>query len=119
MNNVMVVGGAGFIGSHLCDALLKENYRVICVDNLMRGTLENIAHCKDNKDFAFYEQDAADVMAMSSLMEKEAIDFVFHLAANSDIQASAKDPAVEFESTLSTTWALLYAMRENNIKKMF
>lgn len=119
MENVMVVGGAGFIGSHLCDALISEGNRVVCVDNLMRGRMENIAHLLENKNFAFYRQDAALTNEMSALMQKENIDFVFHLAANSDIQASAKDPTVEFESTLSTTWALLYAMRQNGIKKMF
>ena len=119
MQNVMVVGGAGFIGSNLCDVLLKEGYSVICVDNLMRGTKANIKEALNNDHFVFYQADAADQSQISALMKAHQIDYVFHLAANSDIQASAKDPTVEFDSTLSTTWSLLSAMRENNIRKMF
>lgn len=119
MRNVMVVGGAGFIGSHLCDALLLKGYYVICVDNLMRGTRENIKEALANENFVFVKEDAANQKVMSALMRQYCVDYVFHLAANSDIQASAKDPGVEFDSTLSTTWSLLSAMRENNITKMF
>ena len=48
---VLVAGGAGFIGSHLIDALLKENHIVICIDNFFIGTKENIKHLKENKSF--------------------------------------------------------------------
>lgn len=119
MNNVMVVGGAGFIGSHLCDALLAEGKKVVCVDNLMRGRKENISECFNSSSFTFIEEDAANIKKMTAIMSEHEIDFVFHLAANSDIQASAKDPGVEFESTLSTTWSLLYSMRTCGIKKFF
>lgn len=119
MKNIMVAGGAGFIGSHLCDALLKQGNIVICVDNLMRGTKANIAVAMNSDNFRFIEADAADAEKMIDLMRDYSVDFVFHLAANSDIQASAQDPKVEFDSTLSTTWALLYAMKSCKIKKLF
>ena len=119
MAAVMVVGGAGFIGSHLCDALLEKGNTVVCIDNLMRGTMENIRESVQNKNFFFYELNATDEKALCELMKKYRIEVVFHLAANSDIQASAKDPAVEFECTLTTTWAILSAMRTIGVKKLF
>ena len=119
MRNILIAGGAGFIGSHLCDALLAQGYHVFCLDNLMRGTKENIKTALSHERFVFTLGDAADSQFLTRYMREYQIDCVFHLAANSDIQASAKDPQIEYESTLSTTWALLYAMRENNIKQFF
>lgn len=53
----LVTGGAGFIGSHLCDRLLAEGYRVVCIDNLRTGSLENIAHLRDHPDFEYINHD--------------------------------------------------------------
>lgn len=119
MKNVLVAGGAGFIGSNLCDALLDAGYRVFCLDNLLRGTKENIAYALKNERFTFTLGDASDIRFLTRYMRDNKIECVFHLAANSDIQASASDPQIEFQTTLSTTWALLYAMRENHIKRFF
>ena len=93
----LVAGGAGFIGSHLVDALLAENYEVVCVDNFFIGTKENIAHLKDHPRFKFYEQDLSDFDGVLKIFEEEQVDHVFHMAANSDIQASAK-------ASLDTFW---------------
>lgn len=119
MKNVMVIGGAGFIGSHLCDALLERGHQVVCVDNLMRGTTNNLIKSNKSERFFFYEKDATETAEMEGLMKGHEIDYVFHLAANSDIQASAKDPDVEFHCTLSTTWSILSAMRKTGVKKLF
>jgi len=119
MNKVMVIGGAGFIGCHLCDALIEKEHSVICVDNLMRGKLSNINHLTGNNNFTFIEADAGNSDLMSELMAKYQTEYVYHLAANSDIQASAKDPQVEFNNTMKTTWSLLSAMKQNNVKNLF
>jgi dTDP-glucose 4,6-dehydratase len=71
----VVTGGAGFLGSHLCDKLLGEGHRVICVDNLDTGSLENIAHIKGD-EFRFIYQDVIEQIRID-----EPVDFVFHLAA--------------------------------------
>ena len=79
MQNVLVTGGAGFIGSHLCDRLIEEGYKVICLDNLLTGSRENIKHLLDNPNFKFIEADTT-----SSLEDKEELfelDFIFHLAS--------------------------------------
>jgi dTDP-glucose 4,6-dehydratase len=73
---VLVAGGAGFIGSHLCEALLAKGSRVICVDNLCTGTKENISHLFSNKNFVFLEQDVT-----KSIVVSEKINVVFNLAS--------------------------------------
>lgn len=116
---VLVAGGAGFIGSHLIDALLAEGNDVVCVDNFFIGTKENIAHLKDNVHFKFYEQDLTDLDKVLEIFKKEQVEYVFHLAANSDIQASAQSPMIEYKNTYSTTFILLECMRQCGVKKLF
>lgn len=113
----MVIGGAGFIGSHLCDALLAEGHKVICIDNFSLGTKDNIKHMQG--EFALYETDAADKEALDRIFEKTEPEMIFHLAANSDIQASAVNPDVEYRNTYTTTYNVLYCMRKYGIKRLF
>ena len=119
MRNALVVGGAGFIGSHLCDALLAEGDRVICVDNFSLGFRENICGLEQNKNFILYEADAAVRNVLEEIFEREDVEYVFHLAANSDIQASASDPEVEYRNTYTTTFNVLSCMRKFHVQKMF
>lgn len=115
----MVVGGAGFIGSHLCDALLANGHKVVCVDNFSLGTKENIRHLHENDKFTLYETDAADKNALDKVFDMTKPEIVYHLAANSDIQASAVNPDVEYRNTYTTTYNVLYCMRKYGIKKLF
>ena len=85
----LVVGGAGFIGSHLCDALLEKGHQVVCADNFSLGTRENIGHLKENPNFCVYETDASCEESLEEVFQKEEPEYVFHLAANSDIQGKA------------------------------
>ena len=119
MRNVLVAGGAGFIGSHLCDALLAEGDRVICVDNFSLGTRENIRGLEENKNFLLYEADASETGILEEIFEKELPEYVFHLAANSDIQASASNPEVEYKNTYTTTFCILSCMRKYHVQKLF
>src|SRR4051795_11695846 len=75
MATSVVTGGAGFLGSHLCDYLLEQGHRVICVDNLETGSLENIARARGDA-FSFVYQNVVDPIHI-----EEDVDFVFHLAA--------------------------------------
>lgn len=116
---VLVAGGAGFIGSHLIDALLEKGNSVVCIDNFFIGTRDNIKHLMSNPNFTLYEQDITEFDKMLSIFEEEKVDYVFHLAANSDIQASANSPMIEYKNTYSTTFVLLECMRRTGVKKLF
>ena len=119
MNNVLVVGGAGFIGSSICERFLSKCDVVICLDNLMRGRKENLLNIIQNPRFTFIEGDVNDVDLVKETIKKFRINYIFHLAANSDIQASANDPQIEFDCTAKTTWSILTAMRETGVKNLF
>ncbi len=115
----MVIGGAGFIGSHLCDALLAGGHEVTCVDNFSLGTRENIRHLSEEKGFVLYETDASQRPDLDEVFRKERPEIVYQLAANSDIQASAKNPDVEYRNTYSTTYQALCCMRKYGVKRLF
>ena len=76
MSTAVVTGGAGFLGSHLCDALLAKGHRVICVDNLDTGSLHNIEHIGESGQFAFVNHDMVEHLELD-----EPVDFVYHLAS--------------------------------------
>ncbi len=76
MQKVLVAGGAGFIGSHLCERLLAENYEVICVDNLITGSEENLRTLQNNKNFSFLKHNV-----ILPLPENISAEIIFHLAS--------------------------------------
>jgi dTDP-glucose 4,6-dehydratase len=73
---VLVTGGAGFVGSHLCERLLKEGYRVLCMDNLCTGSLENVAHLVQSQDFEYVEHDVTKYINCAG-----KLDEIYHLAS--------------------------------------
>jgi dTDP-glucose 4,6-dehydratase len=79
---VLVTGGAGFVGSHLCERLLSEGYRVVCMDNLRTGTLENVAHLADEADFEYIDHDVS-----AHINVPGELDEIYHFAS----PASPKD----------------------------
>ena len=76
MKNVVVTGGAGFLGSHLCDYLINKGEKVICIDNLFTGSKENISHLVDNPNFKFINHDIIDPLYLEDVM----IDQIYNLA---------------------------------------
>ena len=73
---ILVTGGAGFIGSHLCDRLLEKEHSVIALDNLITGSTDNIAHLAGRSDFQFIKHDVTEYIYIPG-----NIDFIFHLAS--------------------------------------
>ncbi len=76
MKTAVVTGGAGFLGSHLCDKLISENFRVICVDNLITGNTDNITHLVGNEDFLFIKHDVTNYIYLPG-----DVDFILHFAS--------------------------------------
>lgn len=112
----LVTGGAGFIGSHLCDRLLAEGHVVTAVDDLSLGRMANIAHLMGRADFTFVQMDVSDQACLTGFCRDAGFDTVFHLAANSDIARSHADPGVDVSRTFATTISVLEAMRLCAIK---
>ncbi len=76
MQTALITGGAGFIGSHLCEFMLNKGFRVLCMDNLITGSKENIGHLEVNKNFAFISHDVSKHISID-----EKIDWVLHFAS--------------------------------------
>ncbi len=115
----LVTGGAGFIGSHLCDALVARGDEAWCVDNLHLGKVENIDHLRARECFHFAKADVLDRPAMEELFANSRFDAVFHLAANSDISRGSEDRALDLRLTFETTVAVLEAMLRHKVEKLF
>jgi dTDP-glucose 4,6-dehydratase len=76
MQTAVVMGGAGFLGSHLCDKLLREGLKVICVDNLITGNIDNIAHLSGNERFSFIKHDITNYIFVQG-----KVDYILHFAS--------------------------------------
>lgn len=119
-SHCLVTGAAGFIGSHLVDALLERGARVTGVDNLKLGKREHLALASKNPAFKFFHADINDLAAMEKIIAAESdsgpFDTVWHLAANSDIRAGVEDPDVDYRDTFLTTHSVLKLMRQSKIR---
>jgi len=112
---VFVTGGAGFIGSHLVDALVEKGYVVTVYDNLSSGKKEFIEHHVGKENFSFIEADLLDQKKLRECLED--YDVVFHLAANPDVRLGVKKPDVAKQDIIAT-YNLLDVMRLKNVKKI-
>jgi UDP-glucose 4-epimerase len=118
--NCLVTGAAGFIGSHLVDALLARGAAVTGIDNLKLGKRENLTAALKNPRFKFFEADLNDLSACGKIVSDQSAPFAvaWHMAANSDIRAGAADPDVDFRDTFLTTYNLLKLMRGHKIPRL-
>ncbi|UCH64570.1 MAG: SDR family oxidoreductase [Ignavibacterium sp.] len=76
MKTAVVTGGAGFLGSHLCDKLISEGFKVICVDNLITGNTDNISHLAGNENFSFIKHDITNYIFLP-----DRVDYILHFAS--------------------------------------
>jgi UDP-glucose 4-epimerase len=102
---VLVTGGAGFIGSHLAERLLKDGNKVVVIDNLSTGSLGNIESYKNHADFEFVQGDIRNIGLMEPLVEQS--DAIFHLAAAVGVRLIAEDPVHTIETNIGGTEIVL------------
>lgn len=119
MQTVLIAGGAGFIGSHLCESLLNKKLRVICLDNNSTGSKKNVESFQENENFSFLLHDVRDSLAIT-----EKIDFIFHLASPASPNKKNPNSFINkpIESLLSNslgTYNLLELAKKNNSHFLF
>jgi UDP-glucose 4-epimerase len=116
ITTILVTGCAGFIGSNLVDQLLKNNYKVIGLDNLSTGNSQFIHDALNHKNFAFHEVDLLHSPNIEEFFYD--CDLVFHFAANADVRYGVDKPGVDFEQNTHVTFKVLEAMRISGVKKI-
>jgi len=109
VDQVLITGGAGFIGSHLAEALLAQGRRVIAVDNLSTGRIENIAGLMDRPEFQFVYESIHNETVMDRLVSE--CDVIYHLAAAVGVELIIKDPVHTIETNLNGTETVLRLAR--------
>lgn len=112
----LVTGGAGFIGSHIVDRLIKGNHKVLVYDNLSTGRELFIRHHFKNPAFDFVRGDLKDERLLNEKMR--GCDFVFHLAAHADVRSGLEDHFIDHEQNLQMTHNVLEAMYKNKVKNI-
>jgi UDP-glucuronate 4-epimerase len=117
---ILVTGGAGFIGSHLVEALLAQGHRVICLDNYdpfydPAIKRRNLAPALQNSGFRMIEGDLRDEPLIGKIFQDEKIEVVAHLAARAGVRPSVQDPALYADVNIRGTVHLLEACRKNDV----
>ena len=113
---MLITGGAGFVGSYLCEKYVKEGHDVICLDNFMNGNVDNIRMLFGNKRFKLIEGDIRDEEILDRLCH--GIDVIFHLAAQIHVDRSYHEPRLTYDINVTGTLNVLEAARAHDVKKV-
>lgn len=113
---ILITGGAGFIGSHLCEKYTKEGHTVICLDNFMNGNLINIRHLLNYRNFKLINGDIRDFDLLEKIMRD--VDVVFHLAAQIHVDRSIIEPKLTYEINVLGTQNILEVARMYDVEKI-
>lgn len=121
--NILITGGAGFIGSTLADKLLEENNKIVVIDNFNdyyspKLKEKNIKHNLDNKNYKLYRGDICDKNLLSKIFEENQIDVVVHIAASAGVRPSIENPLSYVKNNIEGTVNIVEVMKENGIKKI-
>ncbi|NDI97600.1 SDR family oxidoreductase [Flavobacterium sp. LaA7.5] len=112
---ILITGGAGFIGSNLCDYFLSKNYKVVCLDNFATGHRKNIEKHLSNPDFSLIEGDIRKLADCQAAVE--GADYVLHQAALGSVPRSIKDPATSNDVNVGGFMNMLIAARDAGVKR--
>lgn len=117
--NILVTGGAGYIGSHTCVELLKNNHSVIIADNLINSKRETVDKIKEisGKDISFYEIDVTDESLVEKVFNENKIDGVIHFAGLKAVGESVEKPLLYYYNNLVSTMVLSKACIKHNVNK--
>jgi UDP-glucose 4-epimerase len=115
--NIVVTGGAGFIGSNLVDRLMNAGHTVTVLDNLSGGRLDFLDHHRASGKFKFVKLDVRDTENLKKALPL-GVDLIFHLAANADIARGVEDPTLDFQHSIMATFSLLQAMKHHGIRQL-
>lgn len=115
MSNILVTGGAGFIGSNLCEALLNSGHRVTCLDNFSTGHKKNIEGFLDNPNFKLIEGDIRNLETCHQAVKEK--DYVLHQAALGSVPRSINDPITSTEVNIAGFLNMLVAARDAKVKR--
>ena len=115
LGKIMVTGGAGFIGSHLVEELIKENKEVTVLDNLSTGKKLNLSSCVQNKNFRLVVEDLKNQNQLTQHMKD--IDTIFHMAADPEVRTGFSDPKLAYTQNIDNTYKLLENVRKSNVKQ--
>jgi len=113
---ILITGGAGFVGSHLCDKYTKEGNTVICLDNFMSGNLTNIRHLLSYRNFKLINGDVRDFDLLEKIMTD--VEVVFHLAAQIHVDRSIIEPKLTYDINISGTQSILELARRYDVRKV-
>jgi UDP-glucose 4-epimerase len=110
MRSILVIGGAGFIGSHLVDSLMARREYVCVFDNLSTGSMENVRQWLDHPNFTFIKGDLLNQPDLKKL-EVGNYNIIFHLAANPEVSLGSIEPSIQFQQNIVATYNLLEHIR--------
>ena len=113
---ILITGGAGFIGSHLCEKYSKEGHTVLCLDNFMSGNLTHIRHLLDYRNFKLVKGDIRDFDLLEKIMRD--VDVVLHLAAQIHVDRSYIEPKLTYDVNVMGTQNVLEVARMYDAKKV-
>lgn len=121
--NILITGGAGFIGSTLCDKILKEDNKIIVIDNFNdyynpELKEQNIQHNINNKNYKLYRGDICDNSLLKRIFDENKIDVVVHIAASAGVRPSIDKPIDYVKNNIEGTVNILEIMKANNVKKI-
>lgn len=118
--NILLTGGAGYIGSHTAVELINSGHSVVIIDNLANSSAEAVARVEKitNKSIPFYNLDARDEATLDEIFAKHNIDAVIHFAGLKAVGESVASPLNYYDNNLASSIALLKSMQKNNVKKL-